>query len=463
MNLFTMPSHDKIHNEVVNEIYLSFFLSPFSFNNIYVIMKKYIILAFSAVVLSVGLSSCGIYGKFKSKTDESVDTLKIPSYTDIFTDKYLLSLIDTAMASNLDLKIAHENVEQAKAVLLGAKLAYLPSIYAAPSVTYGTNVGGMQPSLSYGFGQASWELDIFGRTTNKKRIANASKKEMEDYEQAARVELISSVATTYYTLLMIDAQIETTDEAVVNRAEAVETMKSMKIAGMTDEAAVAQFEASYYSAVAQSKELRLSRIKAENAMRLLLCKDELTIDRDGLYSSVINGNNIDAVNLQVLRVRPDVKAVEHQLERAFYSMNLARANCCPSISISGNIGWNGGLIFSAVGSLLQPIFNSGRNIAEVQSSKHALRATEYAYSNVLFKAGKEVNDALAAKKSYRSQQPDYENQVNSLARAYDATFTKMSLGKGTYLEVLTAQKDLLVAQMSAIGNAASILMADVDL
>ncbi len=426
-------------------------------------MKKYIILTFSAVVLSVGLSSCGIYGKFKPKNEPDIDSIKTPAYTDIFKDEKLVALIDTAMANNLDLKIAHENVAQAEAILLGAKLAYLPSIYAAPSVTYGKTIGGTAPGLAYGFGTASWELDIFGRTTNRKRIANASKKEQEDYVQAATVELVSAVATTYYTLQMLDAQILTTEEAIVNRAQAVETMKNMKIAGMTDEAAVAQFEASYHSSVAQGKALTLARIKAENAMRLLLCKSAIVIDRNLLSETVMNDSQIESIELEATRVRPDVKAAEHRLEQAFYSLNLARANCCPSITITGSVGWTGGLIFNAVGSLLQPIFNSGKNIAEVRSAKHGLKAAEYAYSKALIVAATEVNDAMAAKRLYKAQQPDYENQVAALTNAYDATFTKMYYGKGTYLEVLTAQKDLLSAQMQQIENYASTLNAGVDL
>lgn len=426
------------------------------------IYSKIAVIAFIATV-AVSMTSCGLYGKFKPKNEAEIDSIKTPAYTDIFKDEKLIALIDTALANNLDLKIAHENVAQAEAILLGAKLAYIPSIYASPSATWGKSIGNVSPGWSYGFGTASWEIDIFGRLTNKLRIAKASKKEQEDYVQAATVELVSAVATTYYTLQMLDAQIQTTEEAILNRAQSVETMKSMKAAGMTDEAAVAQFEASFYASVAQGKTLTLSRIQAENAMRLLLCKAAYEVDRGSLYETVMNDSDIETIQLEATRVRPDVKAAEHQLEQAFYNMNLARANCCPSITLTGSIGWNGGLIYNAVGSLIQPLFNSGRNIAEVRSAKHALQAAEYAYSKSLIVAATEVNDAMAAKRLYRAQQPDYDNQVVSLARAYDATFTKMYYGQGTYLEVLTAQKDLLSAQMQQIQNYASTLNAGVDL
>ncbi len=167
--------------------------------------------------------------------------------------------------------------------------------------------------------------------------------------------------------------------------------------------------------------------------------------------------------MQVLRIRPDVKAAEHQLEQAFYSLNLARANCCPSISITGNLGWSAGLIFNAVGSLIQPLFNSGKNIAEVRGAKHQLKAAEYRYSKALLVAATEVEDALASEKYYRDQESDYNNQVTAISNALDYTLTKMRVGVGTYLEVLTAQNDLLNVQITQIENYGDILKAGVKL
>lgn len=429
-------------------------------------MKKNLIILFSAVVLAVGLSSCGIYGKFKSKTDESIDTLKIPECKEIFTDTYLQALIDTALANNLDLKIAHENVEQANATLLGAKLAYIPSVALSPSAGWGKVNANASPGWGvspYGFAQASWEVDIFGRLTNRKRIANASKKQMEDLEQASRVELVSAVAELYYELLVLDAQITTTDSAAVNFERSVETMRNLKLAGLADEAAVAQFQGKYYQCLAMSKSLRLARVTTESAMRLLLNKSEYQIARGGIEDAVKLPNTIQEVNMQVLRIRPDVKAAEHQLEQAFYTLNLARANCCPSISITGSLGCSAGLIFNAVGSLVQPLFNSGKNIAEVRGAKHQLKAVEYQYSKALLVAATEVEDALASEKYYRDQESDYTNQVTAISNALDYTLTKMRVGVGTYLEVLTAQNDLLNVQITQIENYGDILKAGVKL
>jgi len=409
----------------------------------------------------VALTSCSIYGKYKEEVTEE-NEVKVMGFKEVFTDPTLQALIDTALEYNYDFKMSHEHVKQAEATLLGAKLAYVPSIYLAPSVSYGNSIGGQAAGLSYGFAQASWEIDIFGRLTNRKRIANAALKQSKDYEQATRSELIAAVAQTYYSLLMLDAQIITNDSAELYWKKSVETMKEMKQAAMTDEAAVAQFEGAYYSTKANGNALRLQREITENSMRILLSKENAVIKRGKLAGQLPN-EKLAEVNLQAIKSRPDVRAAEHQLEQAFYGVNLARANCCPSITLSGNIGLNGGFIYQAIGSLLQPIFNSGKNIMEVRISKSQLEEMKWGYANALLKAGSEVNNALASRKYYALMTTDYIKQVQAMSRALYATEAKMHLGSGTYLEVLTAQNDLLKAQLALIENQAAIMQSQVDL
>lgn len=404
-----------------------------------------------------GMNGCALYGKFKPQTTAEDETIQVPDYKDIFTDPYLCALIDTALAHNLDLKIAHERVRQAEATLLGAKLAYLPSIYA------GGNGAVTMPGPAYTFATASWEIDIFGRLTNQKRMANAAKLQTEDLERACRAQLIASVAETYYELLMYDAQILKADSAASNWERSVMTMREMKAAGMYDEAAVTQFEGSWYATRAQAKALCLCRVQAENAMRLLLCQKDGEIRRGSLEMKTTE-LLFDTIDLRAVRTRPDVKAAEHVLEQAFYNRNYARSCWCPSISLSGALGWaDGGLIYNAVANLMQPVLNSGRNIAQLRAAKSQLEEMQMAYAKILLQAGTEVNDALAARNSHIAQTIEYYNQSQAMMRALDATQTKMRLGKGTYLEVLIAQNNLLDAQLTLIANYRAILQSQVQL
>lgn len=433
-------------------------------------MKSIRILIFAALALAV--CSCGIYGKYKPQmTQDEEDALlaSVPSYRNIFKEPELLELIDTALANNFDLRMAHERVHQADLQLTAAKLAYLPRIFAGGSPVVAVNPSGAMDfsKFSYNLGSASWEIDIFGRTTNKKRIAQSVRDQVADFEQAARAELVAAVATTYYSLLMLDAQIAATDSAEANWSSSVKAIRAMKEAGLEDEAAVSQFEGSYYATRASGKSLRLLREATENSMRVLLSCDTCTIRRGVMASDIesrIDVGTVSGLSLNAVRIRPDVRAAEMQLAQSFYNVNLARANCCPDISIGGAVGWaNGNLIFSLVGNLLQPVFNAGANITQVKVSKSQLEEYQMAYANALLKAGTEVNNAVASIKSYRSQVEDYSNRVEAMQRALMATQLKMKYGRGTYLEVLTAQNNLLDAQIDNIQNTADILISVVDL
>ncbi|MGN1248106.1 MAG: efflux RND transporter permease subunit, partial [Paludibacteraceae bacterium] len=265
------------------------------------------------LTLSLTLGSCGIYGKYKpietldeglrikderlNSNDSEDSNTKVtspsscvlyPSSSDtvanqsfilhplsfipwdsLFTDPYLQALIDTALVHNLDLRVAHEHVQQAEAALRGAQLAYVPSVSLAPSAGFSPQ-GGIRNGTYDLIAAASWEFDIFGRTLNSLRGAKAAKAQMLDYEQAARCGLIAGVANTYYTLLMLDAQLATAQETERTWAETVSTMRKLKAAGMADEAAVTQMEATYYAIQTTVLDLRQQIYETENAMRLMV-------------------------------------------------------------------------------------------------------------------------------------------------------------------------------------------------
>lgn len=411
-----------------------------------------------SIFLALCLSSCGLYSKYQPLHPEA-DSITTPAYTEIFTDPLLQQLIDRALAQNLDLKMAHERVSQSNALLLGSKLAYVPSI----SLNAEGTVGAHSPFEGGVGGGLAWQLDLFGRLYNQMKMADADRLSALDMEQLYRAELIASVARNYYQLLMLDAEIITVDSIGETFRASVEALKAMKQAGMCDEAAVAQYEGNFYGVLAQSRQLRLVRHETENAIRLLLSDPDYShIERTDL-STTTQSYTIENIPLSAVLTRPDVRKAEHTLQRTHYGVQLGRANCCPNISLSGLIGFNGSLIWSAAGGLLQPLFNSGRNIAELRSAQAAQREAEYNYQSVLMNAGVQVNNAMAARRVYSEQVNDMEMQVQAFERAYDATSTKFRLGQGTYLESLVALQQLLTARNALIENYSQILLSQVDL
>jgi len=432
-------------------------------------MKK----IFCIIAVVAAMTSCGLYSKYKpvETVDDKVygdaqlgDTAGVFSKTDwrqVFTDPQLQALIDTALANNVDLRIAHEHVEQANASLLGARLAYVPSIQLQPGGEY--NLAGKTSAWTYNLAaSASWEIDIFGRMWNNKQKAKSAKAMAEDYEQAARADLIANVAQMYYTLLMLDEERKVAISTNETWKQTVEIIKQMKAAGMANEIAVSQLEASCYEIQTTVITLNHEIREVENALRLTLNKAGMPIERGSLYAQVLPNEFNIGIPVQMLYNRPDVMAAQESMAQAHYAKQYATADCLPRLSLSGLLGWSNGsgltildpftMIANAAGSLFIPIFQSGRNIAQVRAAKSQQREAQLQFAKVVINAGNEVNEALSMYQTCNKKKSLYALQVGSLSRAYEATTLMMKYGSTTYLDVLNAQNTLLSAQMAQIYN-----------
>ncbi len=434
--------------------------------------------------LASTLPSCGIYGKYKPV--ESVDStlygdlalsdtassLAALEWEQLFTDPLLQDLIRQALDSNLDLRIAHEHVEQAEATLRGAQLAYLPTISIAPQAGFSPQYSIKQGTYDL-VANASWEIDIFGRTLNSLRGAKAAKQQTLDYEQAARCGLIAGVANAYYTLLMLDAQLQVAEDNAITWEKTTTTIRRMKEAGMSDEAAVTQMEATYYQIQTVVLDTRQQIRETENALCLLLGGTHRTIVRGRLDEQQMPAELEVGVPASLLYNRPDVRAAQQNMARAFYNTNLSRSNCLPSLNLSGSFGWTNHsygtiidpmtMISSLAAGLVVPLFNSGRNIALVKAAKSQQRESILSFSQTVLSAGNEVNNALHNYQTCHAKRELYDKQVDALTRAKEATSLKMQYGSTTYLEVLTAQNSLLTAQLTRIANQMAELQSVVTL
>ena len=424
------------------------------------------------------LSSCGIYRKYERPetvvpdstlyTAAVSDTTSIAdiSWEEFFTDPLLQDLIRKAVDSNTDLQTARLNVEQANENLKTARLSYIPSFNFAPEGSVGAFnssflKGGFSTPASWNYTvpvAASWEIDIFGKKTNRKRMAKGSLEMAQDYERAVMTGLVSAVATQYYTLLMLDEQMEYTRQTAEKFALAVNVLKEMMAAGMANQVAVSQMEGAYYETSAAVESIAQSITELENALSLLLNEPSHRIIRGHYEDSTFPEELKTGVPMQLLSRRPDVMAAEHSLAASYYGVNAARAAQYPSLTLSGSLGWTnvlgetvmnpGGLILGAAASLLQPIFNSGSLRAEVNISKSKMKQAELTLIHSLLNAGAEVNDALSLFGSATIKNQLRQKQIESLSAALENTEDLMRYTSTTYLEVLTAQQSLLSAQTS---------------
>ena len=432
-------------------------------------MKKIIILSAATLVLS----SCGIYNKYKpvsevpeglygSETVAATDTTNFGnlSWKEVFTDPYLQNLIDSALVRNTDMQTAHLRVKEAEASLMTSKLSYLPSLFLAPEGAVSSFDRG-KATQTYSLPvTASWELDIFGKVTTAKHRAKAAYEQSKEYEQAVKTQLVSSVANTYYTLLMLDSQYEIAAATESAWKESVRVARAMKNAGMMNEAGLAQTEATYYNICTTVLDLKEQINQAENSMALLLAETPHGIQRGKLENQQLPEDFSVGIPLQMLSNRPDVRSAEFSLAQAFYTTNAARAAFYPSIMLSGSAGWTnsagnmiinpGKFLASAVASLTQPLFNKGLNMAQLKITKAQQEEAKLSFQQALLNAGSEVNNALTQVQVARGKTELRDGQITSLETAVRSTQLLMKHGNSTYLEVLTAQQSLLSAQLTQI-------------
>lgn len=437
-------------------------------------MKKLIILY--CISAWVGLGACSVYKSYerpdmpvvdslyRQAAATSADTTSIASlsWRELFTDPKLQALIETGLQNNTDLNIARLKVTEAEATLMTSRLAYLPSISFEPSGTL-RSVDGNAMTKSYDIAaSASWEVDIFGKLTNAKRGAKTALEQSEAYRQAVQTQLIATIANSYYSLLMLDAQLDISERTAAIWGENVRAMKALKAAGDATELAVAQSEASKLSVDASIASLRQQIDQMENTLTALLGIAPQKIDRTTIGEQRFPTELAAGVPLQLLQRRPDVRQSEAALAQAFYATNAARAAFYPSITLSGSAGWTnaagaaitnpGQWLFTAVGSLVQPLFNRGRNIANLRIAKAQQEEALLSFRQSLLDAGTDVNNALIQWQTARQRQQIDQQQILSLESTVRSSELLMQYSSQNYLEVLTARQTLLQAELTAVSD-----------
>ncbi|MBM6858427.1 TolC family protein [Caecibacteroides pullorum] len=396
-------------------------------------------------------------------------------WREVFTDPQLQALIEQALTSSPDIRTAALRVQEAQAPLLASKLAFIPALTLSPQGTVSSWDKG-KATQTYSLPvTASWQIDMFGQLLNLKRQAQATLEQTLAYEQNVRVQLIANTANLYYTLLMLDRQLQITEGTAEILKKNTETMIAMKEAGFynTTEAAVEQSRAAYAQVQASIPDIRSSIREVESSLCLLLGEPAHGIERSVLEEQQLPNEFSVGIPLQLLSNRPDVKAAEQALASAYYNTNVARSNFYPRITLSGSAGWTNSagaaivnpakLLASAVASLTQPIFQNGANIAKLKIAKAQQEEAKIQFQTTLLNAGNEVSNALDMYQACTEKVNARNMQVNSAKNAADYTKELFNLGTSTYLEVLSAEQSYLNAQLSEVSDTFSRMQAVISL
>ncbi len=427
-------------------------------------------LIFIILTLSI-VGSCRIYSSysrpeievsdslFRMPVSEDTSTVASLSWKELFTDPYLQELIDSGLVRNTDLQIARLKIQEAEAVLLLSRMSFVPTLSLNPEASIRSFENAVSKSYSVPV-SASWEIDIFGKLRNANEQAKASLLGSRAYCQAVQTQLIATIADSYYTLLMLDEQLELSEQTSDNWESYVKSLNALMENGSVTMSEIAQARASKIQVDASVLSIRQQIRSVENALSVVLGREPSAIERGSLNEAEFPESLSVGIPLQLLRNRPDIMEAEYALQRAFYVTNAAYSAFYPTITLSGLLGWTnsgggsivnpGNWLMNAVGSLVQPILNKGNNISQLKISKAQQEEAKLTFQQSILDAGAEVNDALIQWQTAREKIKLDRMQIDELALALKSTELSMEFDDVNYLEVLLARQSLLQAQLAEV-------------
>ena len=456
-------------------------------------MKKIYSHMILLALATVSLTACkALYGKYERpelKTSGLIrditsdrDTLAVTDtssfanipWRSVFTDPQLQKLIEQGLNHNPNLLNAALNVKMAEAQLQAAKLSFLPSVAFTPQGTLSSWDGNKANKIYSLPIQASWNVDLFGTLLSSKRSAQVALLQSKDYQVSVQTKLIANIANMYYTLLMLDKQLNivTDMEKLTKDTWDIMVLQKDAVAGVRS-TAVQRAESSYYSVLTQKTDIKRQIRETENALSLLLGQQAQTIARGSLDQQTLPAKFSTGIGLQLLKNRADVHAAEMNLAQCFYNVQTARSRFYPALNISASGAFTnsggmgivnpGKLLLTAVGSLTQPIFQNGKLVAGLKVAKAQYEQAYNNWQNSVLAAGNEVSNALIQYNSAEEKSKIEAKQIEVLKQNVNDTRELMASAGSTYLEVITAESSLLNVQLTKIADDFSKMQAVVNL
>ncbi|MCO6147449.1 efflux transporter outer membrane subunit [Flavobacterium sp. NRK1] len=407
----------------------------------------------------------------------SQDTISMAdiSWQNMFTDPKLQEYINKGLQNNFDIRVAMQNIVAAEASLKQGKAGYFPTLSLGADWTHieqsknsqigriVSQTGGSTNLDQYQLtGSFAWEADIWGKIRSNKRAYAASYMQTLAANQAVKTQVITGIASNYYQLLSLDAQLEIAEKTLVNRGESVEAIIALKDAGSVNEVGVKQTEAQKYATELIIEDLKNNIILVENSLSILLGEPAKKLERGTLAQQTLNPNISLGVSTQLLRNRPDVVAAEYGFVNAFELTNVARSNFYPQFRITATGGlqsielsdWinTNSLFANIVTGLTQPLFNGRQIRTRYEIAKAQNEQALVKFEQALITASKEVSDALANYNNETKKLTIREKQVDALTKAADYSDELLDYGLVNYLEVLTAKDNALNSQLNLVDN-----------
>jgi len=379
-----------------------------------------------------------------------------------YADPRLTRLIALALANNRDLRVAVLNIEQTRALYQVRRADGLPGVGAGATVSRTPVGSGVSTAYAVGFAVTGYEIDLFGRVHDLSQAALSQYFATAESRKVVQISLISSVATAYLAVLADDELLRVTRQTLVTREDGSRLTKLRFDNGASSELDYRQAESLLEGArVALAQALRQKALD-ENALQLLVGQAlpadlpaPLPLDTTQITADVPSGLPSD-----LLIRRPDVRASERQLLAANANIGAARAAFFPRITLTANLGTastelsglfkGGSFAFTGTAQLLQPIFDAGRNRANLDVATVNRDIAVAQYEKSIQTAFREVSDALAGRATLGEQLRAQAAQTNALAITYKLADLRYRAGAASYLDTLDAQRSLFTAQQALV-------------
>lgn len=405
------------------------------------------------------------------RTEQVLDSTSIAlvSWDNLFSDALLQGYIKEGLQNNLDLQIAMQNIAAAEAIMKQGKAGYFPTVNANATWTH------QETSQNSQFGRLfssidqyelsaklAWEADIWGKIRSNKRATEAQYLQTQAAKQAVQTQLIANIASLYYQMLAIDAQIDVVTRTLENRSQSVEVIMALKQSGSVNEVAVQQTEVQKYATQIILKDLEYNLKIVENSFTQLLGKTSGAVARDSFENQEITADIKVGIPAFLLSKRPDVVAAELNFRSNFEMTNVAKSYFYPSLTISASGGLQAlelkdwfstkSIFANVITGLAQPIFNQRQNKTRLEVAKANQQKAYLQYEKTLLIAGREVSDALASYKNETDKLVIRKQQVAALTKAATYSDELLQYGLVNYLEVLTAKDNALNTEINYIDN-----------
>lgn len=459
--------------------------------------KKNIRTSIAVVLLSLLLASCGVPQNISRKEIQSppvnyaptgtADTISVArlSYTEYFSDTLLVRLIAEVLENNFDNKIAAERVKIAESLLLIRKGALLPSVNLVADATgtrYGRHtiegVGNFDTNLSpnieksqqvntrftpnYWLGlDASWEADLWGKLRQMKKAARERFLATVHGSDLLRAAIVTQTSTLYYELIALDREADILQENISLQKEALEMVRVQKEVGRATELAVQQFEAQLANTEVVLIDVRQQIIAAENQVLFLCGRYEGAVER----SNTIDVNGIRYLARhgqpgQLLQHRPDLLVGFRELEATLADAKAARAAFFPSLTLSAAGGYNSfnagyffnptSIVFQLLGNMVAPVFQRHQLRANFKIATASQEMAFLEYQKTVLNAFQEVKTVLSYLNNTEKMLGVKSQEVTALTRGVEVSNDLYVAGYANYLEIISAQKSKLTADMDLI-------------